>query len=310
MTEVEDNHIINHSQHVIIEMPSGTVKIVNLKPNINISLGKFGSFNSNNLIGKYFGLSYEIYGRNGDLRPVGHVVKNISLEETEANNQLIVDDTTVQKLTFEEVLKLKEQGLEGTIKTEEIINKMIDSHSEFSKKTEFSKAKYIERKKKKFTKAFTPVRPTMYTIAKYFFQKNPDKIRYLRVDTLSHMLSLANVRAYSKLLVVDDTQGLIVTSILERMGGFGKVVAVHEGDNHNYDIIRYMNYPKRITDILHTVPFCMVDPGVPNDPFDLKTEEELAALTDDEKRSYLRRKAYFEGRAYSRKLLFDGDFDG
>lgn len=76
-------------------------------------------------------------------------ILNQRKEETEANNQLIIDDTTVQKLTQEEVLRLKAEGLKGTLNTEEIINKMVAAHSEFDKKTEFSKAKYIERKKKK-----------------------------------------------------------------------------------------------------------------------------------------------------------------
>lgn len=71
------------------------------------------------------------------------------IEETTANNREIIDDATVQRLTHDEVVKLKEQGLLGELDTEEIIKKMIDSHSEFDKKTEFSKAKYIERKKKK-----------------------------------------------------------------------------------------------------------------------------------------------------------------
>ncbi|CEI95851.1 hypothetical protein RMCBS344292_10028 [Rhizopus microsporus] len=75
---------------------------------------------------------------------------HMKIEETDANNQLIIDDTTVQKLTQEEVLKLKEEGLKGALDSEEIINKMIASHAEFDKKTEFSKAKYIERKKKKY----------------------------------------------------------------------------------------------------------------------------------------------------------------
>lgn len=73
----------------------------------------------------------------------------MKIEETEANNQMIIDDASVQKLTQEQVLELKEKGLQGEMATEEIIKMMVDSHSEFAKKTEYSKAKYIERKKKK-----------------------------------------------------------------------------------------------------------------------------------------------------------------
>jgi tRNA (adenine-N(1)-)-methyltransferase non-catalytic subunit len=62
---------------------------------------------------------------------------------------MIIDDSSVQKLSHEQVLALKEQGLQGTMAAEEIIKKMVDSHGGFDKKTEYSKAKYIERKKKK-----------------------------------------------------------------------------------------------------------------------------------------------------------------
>lgn len=118
-------------------------------------------------------------------------------------------------------------------------------------------------------KTFTPVRPTINTIVDYFFSKNPDKIKHLRVDTLSQLLCLANVHANNKMLVVDDTQGLIVASVLERMGGHGQIVAVHEGDYHNYDILRYMNFSQEIQDTLYTVPFALVDPEAYDGTFTL-----------------------------------------
>lgn len=113
-------------------------------------------------------------------------------------------------------------------------------------------------------KTFTPVRPTISTINDYFFSKNPDKIKHMRIDTLSQLLSMANVRANSKLLVVDDTQGLVVSSCLERMGGFGQLVAIHEGDHHNYDILRYMNFSKAVQSVFHPVPMTMIDQSIPN----------------------------------------------
>lgn len=86
----------------------------------------------------------------------------------------------------------------------------------------------------------------------------------MRIDTLSQLLSLANVHANSKLLVVDDTQGLLVASCLERMGGFGQLVAIHEGDHHNYDIIRYMNFSKSVLSVFCPVPMTMIDQSIPN----------------------------------------------
>ncbi|KAI8883539.1 eukaryotic initiation factor 3, gamma subunit [Backusella circina FSU 941] len=305
-----DQAFVQRGQHILIQMPSGNVKMVNLKPKTQISLGKFGSFLSDNLIGQPFGLSYEIYTNKGDIRPVSHSGVNTAVEETSANNQMIIDDSSIQKLSHEEVLALKEQGLQGTMAAEEIIKKMVDSHGGFDKKTEYSKAKYIERKKKKFNKIFIPIRPTLRTMCEYFFNKNPDKIKHLRIDTLSQLLSMANIRAHSKLLVVDDTQGMIITAIMERMGGFGTIVGVHEGDNHNYDVMRYMNFPEKMLSTLHTVPFDMVDPETPNDHFDIKTEEEIKDMSEDSRRNYLRRKKAFDIKTTARRLLFEGDFDG
>ncbi|KAI8637393.1 Gcd10p family-domain-containing protein [Parasitella parasitica] len=322
MTEVveyKDNGLIQVQQTVVIEMPSGNAKLIVLKPNTMINLGKFGSFQSDFLIGKPFGLSYEIISKQGEIRPVVHVSKNSSigkygmlsdLEETAANNQLIIDDSSNQKLTHEQVLALKEKGLQGELATEEIIKMMVNSHSSFSKKTEYSKAKYIERKKKKFMKTFTPVRPTINTINDYFISKNPEKIKHMRIDTLSQLLSMANVRANSKLLVVDDTQGLIVSSCLERMGGYGQVVAIHEGDHHNYDLLRYMNLSKSAQSILYPVPMTMIDQSIPNDSFEILTDEQVLQLSRNETTSYGRRKAAWQNRVKCRKALHDGNFDG
>ncbi|KAF7724553.1 tRNA (adenine(58)-N(1))-methyltransferase non-catalytic subunit trm6 [Apophysomyces ossiformis] len=296
-------------QNVLIHMPSGNVKFVNLKPNTNVSLGKFGTFQADNLIGQPFGLSYEIYDQKGSIRPIKNWALSV-VEDTTANNQTINDDATVQTLTHEEIEKLKAEGLKGNMAAEEIIKKMMESHTEFSKKTEYSKAKYIQRKKKKFMKVFTPVRPTLSSITEYFFNKNPDKIKNLRIDTLSQLLSLANIHANSKILVVDDTQGLIVAAVAERMGGYGTIVGLHEGEAHNYDILRYMNFSKHILDTIHTVPFSRVDPSVLDEPWEEKTTEELEKLSENEMKSYLRRKKAAEVRAHSRKLLFDGGFDG
>ncbi|CAO3685420.1 unnamed protein product [Rhizopus stolonifer] len=302
----ESNAFIKVDEQVLIQMPSGNVKNINLKADTLINLGKFGTFNTNNLIGKTYGLSYEIYGENNDIRPLEHSAKNISVEETEANNQMIIDDTTVQKLTHEEVLKLKAEGLKGTLNSEEIINKMVAAHLNSKRKLNFLKPNISHVKRK----IFTPIRPTLYTITDYFFNKNPEKTKHLRIDTLSQLLCLANVHANNKMLVVDDTQGLIVSAMLERMGGFGQLVAVHEGDFHNYDILRYMNFPKAVIDTLYTVPLVMIDPETPSETFEIITDEEFEALEPHAQRSYLRRKSSYDYKTKSRKLLFDGDFDG
>ncbi|CAJ0837229.1 19334_t:CDS:2, partial [Entrophospora sp. SA101] len=193
-------------------MPSGNIKVVKIQKDVTVSLGKFGTFHTNVIIGKPFGHSYEIYDKDKV-----KIIKNVSfieVDETEANNQEIFDDPSKQKLSYKEIEQLKQQATEGS----DVIKNIVESHISFDKKTEYSKAKYIKRKEAKFSRIFTPVRPTLYSVWEYFYSKNPTKIRELRIDTLSQMLKWANVHSNTRMLVVDDTQGLVITGIMERLG--------------------------------------------------------------------------------------------
>lgn len=66
---------------------------------------------------------------------------------------------------------------------------------------------------------FTPIEPTVHNICEFNFEKLSSKIRDIRPDTLSNIMTMANVRPGSKLLVVEDVHGLIVAAAVERMGG-------------------------------------------------------------------------------------------
>lgn len=48
--------VIQAGHSVIIQMPSGTSKIIKLTPASQISLGKYGNFKSDDLIGRYYAL--------------------------------------------------------------------------------------------------------------------------------------------------------------------------------------------------------------------------------------------------------------
>ncbi|CAJ0765334.1 20210_t:CDS:2, partial [Entrophospora sp. SA101] len=147
----------------------------------------FGTFHTNVIIGKPFGHSYEIYDKDKV-----KIIKNVSfieVDETEANNQEIFDDPSKQKLSYKEIEQLKQQATEGS----DVIKNIVESHISFDKKTEYSKAKYIKH------------------FQEFLRQE-------LRIDTLSQMLKWANVHSNTRMLVVDDTQGLVITGIMERLG--------------------------------------------------------------------------------------------
>ncbi|KAJ2721720.1 tRNA (adenine(58)-N(1))-methyltransferase non-catalytic subunit trm6 [Coemansia sp. Benny D115] len=249
--------IIKEGDHVIIRMPSDNSKTVCIKANTTISLGKFGSFKANELIGTTFGHTYEIT-KGGSIQP--HKQSGFDdADITEANNKEINDNPNSQKLSFEEIERLKQKSLSGDVSAQEIISTLTANNESFAKKTEFSKSKYIKRKQRKFMKSFLPLETTVYNLCDYFFEANPSKIRGIRTDTLSQVLSLANVYGGARVMAVDDGQGLLIGALLSRMGGCGTVFGVHDGDVHNYDILRYMNFSAETKEALQTLPWSKLD---------------------------------------------------
>lgn len=340
-----------------------------------ISLGKFGSFKANDIIGHAWGNSYEIYDRDNKTR-VYHPDDMNEIDETANNNREIIDDGASQKLTSEQIKALKNEGLKGELTGEEIVNKLKESHATFDKKTAYSQAKYLQKKGKKFHKVFTPIKPTAYSLNEYFYIKNPAKIRDIRMDTLSQLLSYSNVHAGAKLLVVDDTQGMVVSALAERMGGMdikprweiadlyenvahlketpnnnchffslgkGTILGLYDGDSPHYDIVKYMNFDQETLNSIKTLSWGRIHRPVgeskrrkplyffiPNTAQGLlyrdqhtksstrlahilETPDELqdvTQLTGKDLEGYHRRLKAYNIVEESRKILFEGDFDG
>jgi len=68
-------------------------------------------------------------------------------EEEELNdNRDMVDNNKAQKLQASEIEKMKQEGVEG----QQIIDKLIENSESFNKRTEFSKAKYLAKKRQKY----------------------------------------------------------------------------------------------------------------------------------------------------------------
>ncbi|KAF9916867.1 tRNA (adenine(58)-N(1))-methyltransferase non-catalytic subunit trm6 [Lobosporangium transversale] len=297
---------INAGEHVFIKMPSDNVKCIVLKPNSNVSLGKFGTFKANDIIGRAWGNTYEIYDKDNKTR-IYHLDEINEVEETKNNNREIIDDSSAQKLTLEDIRALKNEGLKGELTGEEIVNKLKESHSAFDKKTAYSQAKYLQKKGKKFHKIFTPIKPTTYFVNEYFYTKNPVKIRDIRMDTLSQLLSYSNVHSGCKILVVDDTQGMIVSALAERMGGQGTILGLYDGDNPHYDVVKYMNFNQEILDSIKVLSWLRI-----HRPADEKTPDELQDVTQlsgKDLEGYHRRVKAYKIVEESRQILFESNFD-
>ena len=48
----------------------------------------------------------------------------------------------------------------------------------------------------------------------------------MRIDTLSQMMNLGNVRPGGRYIVVDEASGMVVSALLERLGGLFPIHAL------------------------------------------------------------------------------------
>lgn len=87
--------------------------------------------------------------------------------------------------------------------------------------------KYLKRKTEKYTVQATVHRVTARSLAEALFSWRPEKIQYMRADTLAMLLTMANIGAHGKTLVLDGCGGLVTGAVAERMGGFGQVKHQH-----------------------------------------------------------------------------------
>ena len=174
------------------------------------------------------------------------LISAIDLDNAGSNQSINDLGHESQKLTFEEIEKMKGSSVSG----QEIIQSMIENHAEFGKKTAFSKMKYLKRKTSKFIKAFKPIKTSARRLLEYFLEKNPARVKDLRVDTLSQIITSLNVRAGCRVLTVDDTNGIIVAAILERLQGLGMVFNMSEHEMGKLDAPKYLNYDHNLLDYI------------------------------------------------------------
>jgi tRNA (adenine-N(1)-)-methyltransferase non-catalytic subunit len=61
---VPNPDLISSKSNVLLKLPSGNYKSVQISKEPTTSIGKFGTFRTQELIGKYFGIPLEIYDRD------------------------------------------------------------------------------------------------------------------------------------------------------------------------------------------------------------------------------------------------------
>ncbi|KAJ6621065.1 Gcd10p family-domain-containing protein [Mycena sp. CBHHK59/15] len=297
------NPTIQPGNTILLRLPNGDTKAVKTDKDCTISLGRVGGFHANELFNEPYGRTYDIVDKKLKLVPPRTLAE---VEDTDATNELINDGEFVQPLTIEEIQALKQSGVHAS----EIIKMQIEQHANYSLKTEYSKEKYKKRKEAKYSKSFTTIEPTLFNVCEYWFKKDQNRIRDIRVDALSQILNMANIRPGGRYIAVDDASGLIVSSILERMGGLGRLITIcHTDSPPPYPVMVNMNFKNEIVaPVLSSLNWATAQPNhtplVP--PVDIPPDQ---IRSDRQKGRLNKRKAASDLLNGTREELFAGEFD-
>lgn len=358
------------NQHVLITLPSEKSKIAELRPDGTVSLGKFGAFHVNDVVGFPLGTKFEIFydeetdkwnemqkqkngGKEKNRIPVGKVrvltqgrdnpseycselndgmeenglnsdslnVTAFTTDSSESNRNLIDRGHGVQKLSTEDIERLKQKS----VASQEIISQMIKSHGSFDKKTVFSQEKYLQRKQRKFDKIFTVNYLSGSALLQYLVDKNDiQRIMDISEESMGMILNLANIRSNGTYLCMDETGGLFVYFIMERMFGngaenvdpnVGKIVVLHENEHVNLDLLKFSNYSEDFIS-KHVITIPLLDFFEPLTREEIESrftplpKEEVYELKASKKNSYYRKLKWQKTQLELLKYINDVQYDG
>eukprot|EP00112_Aurelia_sp_Birch-Aquarium-sp1_P004068 Seg1461.3 transcript_id=Seg1461.3/GoldUCD/mRNA.D3Y31 product="tRNA adenine58-N1-methyltransferase" protein_id=Seg1461.3/GoldUCD/D3Y31 len=231
--------IISMKDGVILRR-GGSLKFIKAHPGRKERMDNF-NFYSDNMIGKAFGKAYKVQGSQlVESDPLEFENESEDIRKEEHDNREIVDDNESQKMSKDDIMKLKEEGVTG----QQIIDKIVDNSATFQEKSNYSKAKYLKKKKKKHLAYFITCKPTARLLSQLYFTKAATKVLEMRPDTLAQMLTWANIKNGSNVLLAETCQGLVLGSILERLGDKGQIVQAYPGNFPVRIILDQFNFPE------------------------------------------------------------------
>lgn len=322
--------IISPNQHALVRLPSEGMKIVELTPGGVISLGKFGSFEVNGVLGYAFGQTFEIL-ENLKVKPIKSmtVVEDKSVDEVDneeltkdeltqmfsnssENNQNIINiGSKIQKLTSDDVDKLKQSGASSDI-GQRIIEQMIAGHNGFDKKTIFSQQKYLKRKQQKFLRRFTVEYLGSSQLLQYYIEKDPQRVLDMSEESLGLLLNFANVRPGGRYLLIDETGGVVLYAMMERMNGQGLIVSAHDNEHPNHIALRYSDYPDDLqSQMVKSINWLQfLEPENERVEFESLSEDAIAELKTTKRAQYYRREQRAKDTNSVIDMVLNGNFDG
>lgn len=347
-TFIQRPTVIQFGLHCLIRLPSDGLKIAEIKEGTHVNLGKFGVFEMEGIVGYPFGQTFEVldgrkvrpvksttYGNVDTSEPIDSIenspapeienvatipqtlsekidyLKRLDVTSSETNRDLVDIGNTTQGLSMEEIETLKKTS-KGANVGEAIIDKLIKSHVNFNMKTKHSQEKYLKRKQQKFLRRFSVEYLGSSQLLQYYLEKDASKVLDMSGESLGLLLNLGNIQAGGRYLVIDETGGVVVSGLLERMRGSGEIVLVHENEHANLSALEHSNIPKvvqhRMIKTLDLLQF--FEPETQKVDWTDLTEEELKEMKSNKKAHYHRRRQNAIGTNAAIENASRGKFDG
>jgi len=223
----------------------------------NLQLGR-DLINMNGIVGKPFGTTFKMVSDHQNNKcfqlEVADEVLNFEAlfmnGESGEDNRDLVDNESSQKLSKQEIIKMREDGVDG----KEIVEKLIENSETFQNKTKFSQAKFLKKKAKKYHQYILVRKPSIRLLMEIHYKADPMKLMNLRIDSLAQILNGTNVRSGGKYLVYETgAQGIVVASVLERVGEHGKVVHIYQTGQPQTNCLSAMNFHQEVLDNLKVI---------------------------------------------------------
>lgn len=212
-------------------------------------------FKVGSVIGDPYGSSYKV-----EKHLLNHVVEDDIFSQTQKTNAVTDNRNLIggqQTMDRDDIIKLKEAGASGT----QIVESLVKSSS-FAQKTVFSQNKYLQKKKKKYSSIVKILKPSARLVCKLYEGRDPQKICHMEASSLSQLLNLSNLKTGSKVVLVETCSGVVLGSVLERLGGTGSVVNLHAGGETapNLFAVSNLNFADSFWQTCHSLPLHKLSP--------------------------------------------------
>ncbi|CEF67608.1 tRNA (adenine(58)-N(1))-methyltransferase non-catalytic subunit TRM6 [Strongyloides ratti] len=264
-----DPNIIKVGSYAIVQKVGGDhIRLQKLNKKQKVLIEKL-KFDGESLFGKKYGLFEVIKGKcnevnvedllqkdgTGDLEmrhnDIDNLKNNEQPEDMEKDDLQKNDQQKRQKLTHVEIGQLREQGANAA----DLVTHLISGNTCFNDRTIHAKDKYVRKKTQRYQDRVLVLKPTIRLITEAYYKRDPDRIGHLRLDQLGHIIALAPVRYGSKVFVFDQVLGLLLSSVIERLGCGGTCVTIHRGSSlQSVPCLDAMDFSEEHLSVLYPLP--------------------------------------------------------